>query len=186
MKHKEAKSGRAKSSWFLKDKVRQVLMVPPTPGSKLAKQLRDQITNIVGPDQGTTKVVERGGIPVAAGLQKDNPFKPTGCDFKETCIMGSGCQSTSINYSILCTECNPDPDPATAKGLTRGEGSKDRSLYIGQSGTSAHKRMKSHLAGSSNGGVLDKHMKEHHQGSNLQATQIFKIQKNEVPLGRKQ
>lgn len=34
MAHKFSKSGRSKSSWFLIDKVRQVLKLPPTPGAK--------------------------------------------------------------------------------------------------------------------------------------------------------
>ena len=47
---KESKAGRSCSSWFLKGQVRQVLMVPPTPGSKLAKRMRDQMGNLLGLD----------------------------------------------------------------------------------------------------------------------------------------
>ena len=56
-----------KSSWFLKGTVRQVLSVPPIPRRKLRDQVRDCIGSVIGPDGGTTKVIETGGVPLLVG-----------------------------------------------------------------------------------------------------------------------
>ena len=80
---KADKSGRSAASWFMKGTVRQVMNLPQTPGSKLAEEVRRQVGTFLGPDKGTTKVVERDGRPVTAGLQKDNPFPRSHCDFED-------------------------------------------------------------------------------------------------------
>ena len=154
---KQLKAGRSSSSWFLAGQVRQALMIPPTPGSALAQELRQGVAKILGPDNGTTKIVERGGVPVWQGLRKDDPFPNPTCDFKENCLIGPGCSKTSINYSIACTECNVE-----SRDLVRLEGSRDRSLYLGQSGTTGHRRMRSHVEGIKGAGVLAKHIQEFH------------------------
>ena len=119
LQKKQSKAGRSASSWFLKDQVRQVLMLPATPGSQLARKVRDHVGDIVGPDRGLTKVVERGGLPVWAGLKKDDPFPKTACDFGESCLIGPCCSTTFTNYSIQCRECDPE-----GRRGQRAEGSK--------------------------------------------------------------
>ena len=131
---------------------KQILMIPPTPDSTLARELRQEIGGIMGPDRGKTKVIERGGVPITAGLIKDDPFPKETCQFGETCLVGPKCQLTSCCYMITCKLCDPgDVEP------------RERSRYIGQSGTTLHKRMKSHLQGIKGKGVLAKHLQENHR-----------------------
>ena len=124
------------------------------------KVVRVQIGDLVGPDQGITKFVEGAGVPIGVGAVRHDPCATDGCDYGETCIVGSGCSQVNTNYMIHCMDCNPG-----IKGLNRPVGAKDRSTYLGQSGTTMHKRMRSHLGGLRGGGVLGKHLEEHHGGA---------------------
>ena len=99
-----------------------------------------------------------------------DPSAKEGCDFEETCLVGSGCSQVNANYMIHCDECNQG-----IRGQERPTGAKDRSAYLGQTGTSLHKRMKSHLGGCSGGGVLGKHLEEHHGGADTQKAQLFNM-----------
>ena len=110
IEHRKTQKGNSSSSWFLRGEVRQVLMVPPTPGAKLKQVIQNKIGNMIGPDEGKTKVVERGGIPILTGLQKKDPFKSEGCDFGDPeCLVGAGCMKTGVCYRISCNECDPKP-----------------------------------------------------------------------------
>ena len=115
--------------------------------------------------------MEGAGVPVTAGLTKLNPFSTDQCDFQETCLVGSGCSRVNCNYRIHCSDCNPG-----IKGIRKPAGAKNRSIYLGQTGTSLHKRMKSHLGGVSGGGVLGKHVQEHHEGSRGNQASLFKME----------
>ena len=55
---KASKAGKTAASWFVKDKVRQVINVPATPGSGLARSVQRALTGFKGPDKGETKVIE--------------------------------------------------------------------------------------------------------------------------------
>ena len=103
-----------------------------------------------GPDRGITKVVEAGGVPVTRGLFSNDPFPNNQCDFKDPgCLVGPGCMRTGTIYQISCNPCDPKPDgprrrPTAGAGVVAG--SRRRSRYIGQSGTTMHRRMLSHRA----------------------------------------
>ena len=142
MEIKFNKPGRSKSSWFVKGDVRQVMKGPTTPGSRLAQKMRDSIGSLRGPDKGITKVIEGAGVPVGVGLVVNDPFPTQQCDWQEPCLVGPGCSVVGSNYSITCIGCNQ-----WGVSDQRQRGSKDKSKYLGQSGTSLHKRMRSHLGG---------------------------------------
>ena len=128
-------------------------MLPATPKSELANEVRKQIGAIKGPDQGVTKVIERGGKPITAGLIKKNPFPREICDFEEPrCIVGAGCSARGTCYQIRCTKCQGD----------EGDQGVWRNHYICQSGASVHRRMLSHI--SKKDSVIRKHQQECHQG----------------------
>ena len=87
-------------------------MILATPDSTLAKELRQEIGGITGPDKGKTEIIERGGVPVTAGLVRDDPFSRETCIYDEQCLVGAGCQMTDCCYMIRCKECNPgDTNP---------------------------------------------------------------------------
>ena len=148
VEHKKLKQGKSASSWFLKGNTKQVLMVPATPGSALKNGINRSIGSIIGPDQGLTKVIERGGQPLLAGIKKDDPCRGEGCDFGDAnSLVGPGCMKTGVCYMIECIKCNPDPvasrRPRQSTQTQKVAGSR-RSQYIGQTGTSLHRRMISH------------------------------------------
>ena len=65
--------GRKKKDWFSKGGYDTVIMVNPTPGGELAKQLQEVLNKNPGPVK--IKVQEQGGIQVKKKLQKSNPNK---------------------------------------------------------------------------------------------------------------
>ena len=82
-------------------------------------------------------MIERGGKQITAGLVKKNPFPRENCDFEEPrCLVGTGCSAVSTCYEIRCRGC---------QGGEEGQGTR-RHKYIGQSSTSFHRRMLSHLS----------------------------------------
>ena len=115
-------------------------------------------------------MVEGAGVPVGTGATRHDPCARQECDFQETCLIGSGCSQTNSNYMIHCQECNPG-----IKGQSKPMGAKDRSAYLGQTGTTLHKRMRAHLGGLGSGGVLGKHMEEHHGGADKTQHTLFKM-----------
>ena len=127
--------------------------------------------NFVGPDLGTTKFGERAGASVTAGLAKDNPFPTEGCDFGDSkCLVGAGCSKTGVIYEILCEPCNQGDQgagedvngPRDNRRPQRAEvvaGSRRR-RYLGQTGTSMHRRQVAHKSGK--GSAINKHTKDLH------------------------
>merc|ERR1712082_587501 len=72
---KAAQKGAGKDNWFITKEVSNVLSVPITAGSKLKKAMVQEIGGVKGPDGGLTKVVEKSGVRLTAGLcgQEDGP-----------------------------------------------------------------------------------------------------------------
>ena len=80
--------------------------------------------------------------------------------------MGAKCQMTSCCYLITCKECDPGGE----------EVPKEKSRYIGQSGTTLHKRQKTHVQGIKGRGVLAKHLQENHSNEKPDdPAQMFKM-----------
>ena len=159
---KASKPGRSSASFFLKGDTRQVMMLPPTPGGELVKRVRSKIGNFKGPDHGTTKFGEKAGAAVTAGLVKDNPFPAEGCDFGDSkCIVGAGCSKTGVTYQIECNQCTERDQGArgSPRRPVRGQViAGSRRKYLGQTGTSMHRRQVAHKSGKSS--VLKKHTRE--------------------------
>ena len=82
--------------------------------------------------------IEKGGMPVTAGIMKSDPFKPPACRFGDiNCLVTPehDCMDQNTVYQIKCQE------PDCLDSLDR------RNLYIGQSGRSMHARGKEHARG---------------------------------------
>ena len=128
-------------------------MLAATPGAGFDTKVQQEIGDMIGPDKGTTKVVERVGISVMLGLQKADPFPKDKCDFGDPkCIVGPGCSTPGVCYHLSCGECEP---------VDQGDqGEPRRHQYIGQTGTSLHRRMLGHLAKGDT--VINKHKEEYH------------------------
>ena len=65
----------------MKGGVSATVSVLITKNSALKEGLTKEISNLKGPDGGTTKVIERGGEKVTAGLSNMNPNRRPGCTF---------------------------------------------------------------------------------------------------------
>ena len=113
-------------------------------------------------------MVERVGISVMLGLQKADPFPKDKCDFGDPkCIVGPGCSTPGVCYHLSCGECEP---------VDQGDqGEPRRHQYIGQTGTSLHRRMLGHLAKGDT--VINKHKEEYHLQRNQENTFNMKILK---------
>ena len=64
-----------KASWFRASGATATIMVPSTPGSGLAKGVRELLQAVPGPLGTSTKVLERPGANIHQGLAPNNPFK---------------------------------------------------------------------------------------------------------------
>ena len=143
----------------MKGGTRQVLNVPITPDSTLARDIKKRLGNLKGPDHGCTKVVEKAGRRITSGIQKDDPFPNVSCMFDETCLAGASCSKVCCCYEISCDSCAPEPLRPRQPATTPTAGSR-RSRYVGQTGTTLHRRQKSHVQKKDN--IMDRHSREFH------------------------
>ena len=133
------------------------------------------MSEIRGPDKGRTMVVERGGRAVLGGLEKKDPFQKQGCKYGEECLADEGedCSKVGVCYEIRCTKCEmtengggdvTNPPQNTQARIIAGK----RRIYVGNTGKSAHSRMREHrvkLRRKDKNSCLHKHMvKEHEEG----------------------
>ena len=147
--------------------VTRILKVPSTPNSTLMNTLRSQVAATKGPDQGTTKFVEMGGLPISLLF----PMKEclTGvkyCQYALKCNISEeqDCRVSRGIYRIICKTCE----------VRDGK----KYVYTGTSGFSIHKRMMEHLQcvrarNASN--ALAKHAQLHHENEEAEfVTEIVK------------
>ena len=157
--HKVQSGGRSSSTWFMKGGVSGTVSVPITKNSALKESLTREISSLKGPDDGTTKVIERGGENITAGLSNMNPNRLPGCTFSSSeCIVKEGqvCSTQSACYAISCTDCEAPvltPDSQVPEGRKgrwvagrRMRAATHTHQYYGQTGRSAHCRMREHLS----------------------------------------
>ena len=78
------------------------MFVPPTPGGKLAKELKRREMEINQQSQERIKIGEKSGINIERILSKKNPFKKENCSEKMCPI----CPNRSNNMSVLCNTNN--------------------------------------------------------------------------------
>ena len=166
---KSEKGGRYGNTWFLTGTHTVVCNVPCTPGGLLAKQVKNKLEGIKGPDGGTVKIVETAGKSVTAGLTRPDPFRSLECAFRDKCFTNDeqDCATSRVVYEIECRLCKSKADADNDAG---------RAVYTGTTGHSIHKRMREHAASLRTGSeksALDKHrIKDHPHVDNSDPTMI--------------
>ena len=121
-------------------------MVPSTPGSGLAKGVRELLQAVPGPLGTSTKVLEHPGANIHQGLAPNNPFKRTHCHRNECPYFVSGrecrerCQNVGLVYRAICTRCEKDQE-------REGVPEEDRvlNMYLGESSRTLYTRSHEHI-----------------------------------------
>ena len=87
--------------------IKQTVKIPITPGAELASELKNRIGEMIGPDLGKTKIIEKGGMNLLGGVYKSDPFKQSGCRWGENCMVDGAkdCMDNNIVYKISCKQC---------------------------------------------------------------------------------
>ena len=112
--------------------------------------------------------MEEGGVPITAGLKKNDPFFSGGCRFGDSkCIVENGkdCATMQIIYEITCNACQVNV--GERERCSRDPGGQEGKNYIGMTMTSSHCRMVSHLNGQrakSSKSPLWRHDRDSHEG----------------------
>ena len=128
MEMKASRTGKHANTWFLRGNRSNILKVSYTPNNKLRSEL-DKALNKggwVGPDGGTTQVVELGGKLISSGLAHSRNFGgDNGCQMGEgvkECLIApdSNCRVTRSVYWTWCINCkeNPNGKPSACIGTT--------------------------------------------------------------------
>ena len=177
---RDKKKAISKVAWY--KPFDTVVFCPPTPGSKLAKELRCVAKEIREKQPMNIKVVERAGISLAKklpGLQEEEECQ----NKKENCIIhkhgGKGnCRASGVVYRGECIACKTRGPTSvlTKEGCFRMIPKQDRkpgttSVYIGESGRSAFVRGKEHLNAledpeNNMSNAFCKHIRENHKRDN--------------------
>ena len=119
MKSERRKSKLQKrKSWGTNGDYLSPIIVPSTPGGKLAKMMREVADK--APKNLRFKIVERGGVAIGNMLKKSIPTKTIeGCQKEECDMCNAGnsklCHKSNVCYSYKCQTCleptptNPNP-----------------------------------------------------------------------------
>ena len=170
---KARKEGAFADNWFVDGDKTQLLMVQYTNGGKLKDAIRKRIGGLVGPDGGKTKLVEKGGRSIMAGL---------GVKMVHNCPYGTSCRTMertdcTIPNSVYlwdCLRCGPGPNVASASTTTNDTNATSsmgptvpgrRMVYVGTTSFTLHKRTVEHWDSVSNrtgSSALRKHQEEYH------------------------
>jgi hypothetical protein len=156
-----------KTSWLSKGGYDTVIMVNPTPGGELARQLQKVVSDNPGPVK--IKIQEQGGVQVSSKLQKTNPNRTKGCSSKDclTCKHGRGkggeCRRNNVGYILTCDICGVD-----------------EVCYVGETGQNSYTRGLKHMAnyrGKQTDSPLWKHAQTAH-GASLEVSYSMKVEKS--------
>ena len=122
-----------KDNWLAKVGYDTVIMVPSTPGGKLAEMYKQVVQANPGPVH--IKIQEAGGLSVKSVVQKINPTKTSGCDSSDCMACknekgrGGECRRNNVGYELICDICGAEVSYIGETGrnvYTRGlEHSKD-------------------------------------------------------------
>ena len=142
-----AAGGKAsKSNWFKKSGATNVLRVPATKDSYLAKAVETALERTASPTGLVTKVVEEPGPSVRSSLVRSNPFPRSSCG-RELCPWlargeecAERCYQEGVTYLSRCKRCREEQ---LVEGV-REEEVVDQ-VYIGESHRSVVTRCRSHL-----------------------------------------
>ena len=162
-KGKDTLKGKHNNTWFLRGENTGVMMVQPTPNGELSKMVRNKISGCRAPDGGLTKVVEKGGKSIIAGLSKPDPFRTNSCPFPDKCwcTQKTDCWQARTVYRITCNTCGAQ--------------------YTGTSAHSVHKRTWEHMEALRRGdqsNAISKHHSISHPEIDPRTnnTQLFKVE----------
>jgi hypothetical protein len=157
---------KKKTSWLSKGGYDTVIMVNPTPGGELARQLQKVVCENPGPVK--IKIQEQGGVKISNMLQRTNPNKTKGCSSND-CIVckhgrgkGGECRRNNVGYVLCCDICGVD-----------------NVCYVGETGQNAYTRGLKHMAnyrGRQTDSPLWKHAQMAHGGS-LAVSYSMKVEK---------
>ena len=175
---REISKRNKKLNWYKSEgkteiKYKSILFVPPTPGGKLVKQLKQREDELNRHREDRIKIVEKGGLKVENILTKKDPVEKQKCTVKmcpicknETKKLNVMCNSNNIGYRWVCCTC---------------EGNNKTKVYEGETSRSARLRGIEHvnqLAGKKSDSVLYKHKLMDHKDeeveSKMEITGIFK------------
>ena len=142
-------------------KIKAVMFVPFTPGSELAKMLRENEEKLVQLTNNKLKIVERASVKLQDIITKSNPWKGTDCQ-RSNCLLCftktkqekpnlQDCHKRSLVYETWCITCeNMEFDKI--EELELGEQQKNemkrkvkKYKYVGETGRSAFERGWEHL-----------------------------------------
>ena len=148
---------RKKNNWATKKGHIAPIFVPATPGSELAKSMRE-IAEREAKDGIHFNIVEMGGRTMKSELQRSNPTATPGCE-KADCLAcvedrgaGGKCHKNNVNYEIVCTECPEDKRP----------------VYVGETAKNLYTRAAQHLSCRKNEeSFMRKHEVEMHDGNEV-------------------
>ena len=131
--------------------------------------------------------MEEGGVPISAGLKRNDPFFSGGCRFGDPdCIVegGKDCATMQVVYEITCNKCQQSVDDVSKR--SREPGKQQGKNYVGMTMTSTHCRMNSHLSSQrskSSKNPLWRHDRDEHEGQHQQYTaRIMAKEKGILPL----
>ena len=142
-------------------KIKSVMFVPFTPGSELAKLLRENEEKLVKLTNCKVKIIERTGTKIQELLTKSNPWKGHDCE-RQNCLLcftklrtekkkTQDCHQRNIVYQIRCLNCQ-EREQERIENLDLSEHEKRELrnkiklyIYIGESSRSAYERGWEHL-----------------------------------------
>ena len=142
-------------------KIKSVMFVPFTPGSSLAKLLRNNEEKLVTLTGSKVKIVERTGTQLQDLLTRSNPWKGYDCE-RENCLLcytkqrtekhkSQDCHQRNVVYETRCLDCQdmeytkienmdiPDKEKKDLKSKVK------LSIYIGETSRSTFERGWEHL-----------------------------------------
>ena len=157
MEAKDKRLGKHPNTWFLTDTVVNTLKVTATPNEGLKGAINKVLwSKGMLADGGQTKVVEMGGKPVYSGMtDKDNFGGQGSCHLgPPSCNVDTDhdCRATRCVYRVDCGHC---------------ERAGIKTVYIGTTGTTLHKRQRTHMTevrSNNRSNAHTKHMLISHRG----------------------
>ena len=177
---RQKKKHLKKQNWFRSGGHHVPVFVPHTPGSELARRMRQKEEENNQGRKIRFLIVELGGTKIHHLLWKPNPWAGGKCESDDCfpCMgdRGGACRRQGVTYSILCITCQEERKTKQVVAA-----------YEGETGRNAYDRGKEHLAAlrkRSEDSVLWLHSLHHHQGREDINFQMVVKQAYSEPLDR--
>ena len=171
----EKREGRKEKREDCSKKIKAVMFVPFTRGSKLARLLRQNEEHLEKITGYRMKIVERSGTKLEDILTSSNPWIGEDCG-REGCLlcytkavtgknMKQSCTKRSVTYQTWCEECRKREEEKN------GEDGEEKIIplhtYIGETSRSSYERGREHIKDVeqlNTGSHILKHIVEVHEG----------------------